>query len=160
MNAAGMKIGLFLKYLLNLEAKINFISMSEYTNGYSGSESVKAEIIAAEKRALELWNNGDPDGFIELSSDDVVYVDPAFYNKLEGKKALEEYYNTIRGKVKIDLYKMIDPVVQISSDVAILVYDYEAHRDAQVYRMHCTEVYKSEGKQWRITHTHWSFVRS
>ena len=77
------------------------------------------------------------------------------------KKALEEYYNTIRGKVKIELYKMINPIVQLSSDVAVLIYDYEAHRDNQVFRMHCTEVYKSVTPgQWKITHTHWSFVPS
>lgn len=125
----------------------------------SGKEDVKAAIIALEKQALELWNSGDPDGFIELSSDDVVYVDPAFEHKIEGKKALEEYYNTIRGKVKIDLYRMIDPVVRLSSDMAVLMYDYEAHRDGQIFKMHCTEVYQSDSSDgWKIIHTHWSFV--
>ena len=125
----------------------------------SGKEDVKAAIIALEKQALELWNSGNPDGFIELSSDDVIYVDPAFEHKIEGKKALEEYYNTIRGKVKIDLYRMIDPVVRLSSDMAVLMYDYEAHRDGQIFKMHCTEVYQSDSSnRWKIIHTHWSFV--
>lgn len=125
----------------------------------SGKEDVKAAIIALEKQALELWNSGNPDGFIELSSDDVVYVDPAFEHKIEGKKALEEYYDTIRGKVKIDLYRMIDPVVRLSSDMAVLMYDYEAHRDGQIFKMHCTEVYQSDSSnRWKIIHTHWSFV--
>lgn len=133
--------------------------MTESTSVSSNKENVAAVIIALEKRALELWNNGNPDGFIELSSDDVMYVDPAFDRKLKGKKALEEYYNTIRGKVKIDLYKMIDPVVRLSSDMAVLVYDYEAHRDGQIFRMHCTEVYRSDSSnRWKIIHTHWSFV--
>ncbi|MDU1904768.1 MAG: nuclear transport factor 2 family protein [Dysgonomonas sp.] len=125
----------------------------------SNNEDIKTTILALEKQALELWNKGNPDGFIELSSDDVVYFDPAFESKLEGKKALEEYYNTIRGKVEIDLYKMISPVVHVLSDAAVLMYDYEAHRDGQVYKMHCTEVYKSDASnQWKIIHTHWSFV--
>lgn len=125
----------------------------------SGKEDVKAAIIALEKQALELWNSGNPDGFIELSSDDVIYVDPAFEHKIEGKKALEEYYNTIRGKVKIDLYRMIDPVVRLSSDMAVLMYDYEAHRDGQIFKMHCTEAYQSDSSnRWKIIHTHWSFV--
>lgn len=133
--------------------------MTGRTSVPSGKEDVKAAIIALEKQALELWNSGDPDGFIELSSDDVVYVDPAFEHKIEGKKALEEYYNTIRGKVKIDLYRMIDPVVRLSSDMAVLMYDYEAHRDGQIFKMHCTEVYQSDlSDEWKIIHTHWSFV--
>lgn len=116
-------------------------------------------IIALEKQALELWNNGNPDGFIALSSDDVIYFDPAFENKLEGKKALEEYYNGMRGKIKIDSYKMIKPIVRLSSGVAVLMYDYEAYSDGQIFKMHCTEVYKTDSSnRWKIIHTHWSFV--
>lgn len=131
--------------------------MTEFTS----NEDIKATIIALEKQALELWNNGNPDGFIELSSNDVIYMDPAFENKLEGKKALEEYYNTIRGKIKIDLYKMINPTVQLLTNAAILTYNYEAHRDGQIFRMNCTEVYKLDSSnQWEIIHTHWSFIQS
>lgn len=124
------------------------------------NESVKATIIALERQALELWNNGNPDGFIDLSSEEVVYMDPAFENKLEGKKALAEYYNTIRGKVKIDRYKMINPTVQLSAEVAVLTYNYEAHRDGCVFKMNCTEIYRLDSsEQWKIIHTHWSFIQ-
>lgn len=60
--------------------------MTEHTREFSSDEDIKATIIALEKQALELWNNGNPNGFIELSTDDIVYFDPAFENKLEGKK--------------------------------------------------------------------------
>ncbi|HHV04448.1 MAG: DUF4440 domain-containing protein [Bacteroidales bacterium] len=126
----------------------------------SKNEDIKATIIALEEQALTLWNNGNPDGFLELSTDDVVYIDPAFESKLEGKKALEDYYNTIRGKIKIDLYKMIDPVVQVSPGVAVLTYNYEAQRDGMVFTMNCTEVYRLDSTNtWKIIHTHWSFVQ-
>jgi len=135
--------------------------MTAQTSTSSKNEDIRAEIIALEKQALELWNNGNPDGFIDLSSEDVVYIDPAFESKLEGKKALEDYYNQIRGKVKIENYKMINPVVMFSAEIAVLAYDYEAHRDGQVFKMHCTEVYRSDWRsQWKIIHTHWSFVMS
>jgi len=121
---------------------------------------IKASIIALEKQALEQWNNGNPDGFINLSAEGVVYIDPAFENKLEGKKALEDYYNTIRGKIKIDQYEMINPTVQLSAEVAVLTYNYEVRRDEQTFKMSCTEVYKlEEANQWKIIHTHWSFVQ-
>lgn len=132
--------------------------MTGCTSMASNSEDLKVFILSLEEQALKLWNRGNPDGFIELSSDDVVYIDPAFKNKLEGKKALEEYYNSIRGKVEIDRYKMIEPTVLLSSDVAVLAYDYEAYRDDRTFRMHCTEVYKLDSsEQWKIIHTHWSF---
>lgn len=124
-------------------------------------EEIQATIIALEKQALELWNNGNPDGFLELSSDDVVYFDPVFEKKFVGKKALEEYYEGFRGKNKIDSYNMKEPIVQVMSECAILMYDYEARREGQSYKMHCTEVYKLESLgQWKIIHTHWSFVLS
>ncbi|WP_080903558.1 nuclear transport factor 2 family protein [Parabacteroides sp. Marseille-P3160] len=125
------------------------------------NENIKTSIIALEKHALELWNNGNPDGFINLSSTEVVYIDPAFEQKLEGKKALEDYYNIIRGKIKIDQYEMINPTVQLSSDTAVLTYNYEAHRGGMAFKMNCTEVYRlNSTNKWEILHTHWSFVQS
>ncbi|HCC51529.1 MAG TPA: DUF4440 domain-containing protein, partial [Porphyromonadaceae bacterium] len=51
--------------------------------------------------------------------------------------------------------------VQLSATVAVLTYNYEARRDGQTFRMSCTEVYKSDiSNQWRIIHTHWSFVQN
>lgn len=127
----------------------------------TNNESVKANIIAFEKQALALWNDGNPDGFLDLSSDDVVYIDPAFANKLEGKKALEDYYNTVRGKIKIDQYEMINPTVQLTAEVAVLTYNYKVQRDGQTFSMNCTEVYKLDlSNQWKIIHTHWSFIQS
>ena len=125
----------------------------------SAKESIKATIIALEKQALELWNKGNPDGFLELSSDDVIYFDPVFEEKFAGKKALEEHYNGFRGKSQIDSYEMIEPVVQVTAEIAVLMYDYEARGGGNIYRMHCTEVYKSDASgKWKIIHTHWSFV--
>ena len=94
-----------------------------------------------------------------LSSDDVVYFDPALESKLGGKKALAAYYDMIRGKIGIDLYRMVDPVVQPASDAAVLTCDYEAHRDGRLFRMHSTEVYRRDSSgRWEIMHAHWSFV--
>ncbi len=147
-----------------MKHQILFILILLIMNGCATSscnnEDIKATIIALEKQALKLWNNGNPDGFLVLSTDDIIYIDPAFESKLEGKKALEDYYNTIRGKIKIDLYKMIDPVVLVSPGVAVLTYNYEAHRDGMVFTMNCTEVYRLDPTNtWKIIHTHWSFVQ-
>jgi ketosteroid isomerase-like protein len=106
-----------------------------------------------------LWNNGNPDGFKDLSSDDVVYFDPE--QKLEGKRALEDYYNSIRGMVKVDTYQMIKPVVQLSSEVAVLTYNLNSHSGGMIFKWNCTEVYRlNSSNQWKIIHTHWSLVQS
>ena len=113
--------------------------MNGHTNHTPCGGDPEAAIIALERRALERWSQGDPDGFLELTSGDVVYFDPALGRKLIGKKALGEYYGTVRGKIRIDTYRMIDPVVRLSPGAAVLAYDYEALRDGQVFRMHCTD---------------------
>ena len=134
--------------------------MTGCTSSSSNNEDIKATIITLEKQALEQWNNGNPNGFIDLSSDDVVYFDPALENQLVGKKALEDYYNPIRGKVKTDQYKIINPVVQLFSGVAVLSFHYEARIDNTIIKMNCTEVYRlNSSNQWKIIHTHWSFVQ-
>lgn len=121
---------------------LNSIFKNRNTHHTPCGGAPEAAIIALEeRRALERWNQGDPDGFLELTSGDVVYFDPALGRKLIGKKALGEYYGMVRGKVRIDTYRMIDPVVRLSPGAAVLAYDYEVLRDGQVFRMHCTEVY-------------------
>ena len=64
--------------------------MNGHTNHTPCGGDPEAAIIALERRALERWNQGDPDGFLELTSGDVVYFDPALGRKLIGKKALGE----------------------------------------------------------------------
>ena len=118
---------------------------------------IKALVTALEKRALELWNGGNPDGFIELSM--TVCFDPTLESKLGGKKALAAYYDMIRGKIGIDSYRIVNPDVQPASDAAVLTCDYGAHRDGRLLRMHCIEVYRRNSSgRWEIMHTHWSFV--
>lgn len=59
--------------------------MYRNTNHTPCGGAPEAAIIALERRAPERWNQGDPDGFLELTSGDVVYFDPALGRKLIGK---------------------------------------------------------------------------
>ena len=93
------------------------------------NKPVEETIIALERAAMDRWAKGDPDGFIELSTDDVVYVDPFLEQKLEGVDKLKELYETVRGKVEIDRYEFIRPVVQVASGCAVLTYNYTRWRN-------------------------------
>ena len=62
--------------------------MYRNTNHTPCGGAPEAAIIALERRAPER-NQGDPDGFLELTSGDVVYFDPALGRKLIGKKPSE-----------------------------------------------------------------------
>jgi ketosteroid isomerase-like protein len=125
------------------------------------AETIAAEIIALESRALERWGQGDPSGFLELSAPDVVYFDPYLDRRIDGHDALARYYEGIRGKVSIARFELVNPVVQVIGDTAVLTFNYVSHgRDGQEHPWNCTEVYRRSAGKWQIIQTHWSFTRA
>ena len=76
-------------------------------------ENDAAAIIALERAALERWGRSDPEGFLELSAEEVVYFDPYVPMRVDGLAALRARYDGLRGKVRVDRFAMIDPKVQL-----------------------------------------------
>ena len=121
---------------------------------------LSAKIIALEKAALEKWNNGDPSGYLDLSTNDVVYFDPFLDHKLEGIEALSKHYEPLKGQIHVDKYEMIDPVVQLVAEMAVLTFNLISYEGKSASRWNCTEVYRLEQNgNWKIIQTHWSFVK-
>jgi ketosteroid isomerase-like protein len=117
-------------------------------------------IIALEQAALERWGRGDPSGFLELSAEDVVYFDPFQERRLNGLAELRELYESIRGRVQIATFALLNPVVQAVDDMAVLTFNYVAEGTNEVTsRWNCTEVFRRDGERWRIIQTHWSFTQ-
>jgi len=119
-------------------------------------EDLTAEIVKLERAALDRWAKGDPSGFLDLSSADVVYFDPFVERRLDGLEALKSYYESLRGKVKIDRYELINPRVEVCGDAAVLTFNYVSYMGETRSKWNCTEVYMREASGWRIIHTHWS----
>jgi hypothetical protein len=89
----------------------------------------------------------------------VVYFDPGQETRIDGREALGKYYEAIRGKVSIDRFELLNPLVQQIGDAAVLTFNFVSYgRDEDEYRWNCTEVYRRSGKQWQIIQTHWSFT--
>ena len=124
-------------------------------------ENLATAIIAMEKAALEKWNRGDPSGYLAIYAEDFTYFDPLLEKRLDGFEKIKEYYGSIpAGGAPVEKYEMIDPVVQISGETAVLSYNLESYLKEVVYRWNCTEVYQQQAdKQWKIIHNHWSFTR-
>lgn len=133
--------------------------MVEYA--VSGDDgNIPEKIMALEKHALEKWNRGEPAGYLEISAPDVTYFDPFLEKRLSGIESLSEYYRPIRGKIRVDAYEMIDPLVQVSGGMAVLSFNLVSHAGKAVTKWNCTEVYRLEGGgSWKIVQTHWSFVK-
>jgi ketosteroid isomerase-like protein len=117
-------------------------------------------ILEMERAALDRWSRGDPDGFLEISDPEVVYFDPFLERRLNGLAALKALYDGLRDQVHIDEYELVDPLVRVAGDMAVLTFNFVSHASGGVQRWHTTEVYQRRDGCWRIVHTHWSFAKA
>jgi ketosteroid isomerase-like protein len=121
-------------------------------------------IIALEKTALDRWGKGDPQGYLETYAPDVTYFDPAREKRADGIQAMKDYLIPITGKVNVERYEMIDTKVQPLGDAAILSYQLVSHAilpdgSRRIARWNSTKVYGLFGKDWKLVHDHWSFIK-
>jgi len=126
---------------------------------HSTDDDLTDTIIAMECAALDRWGKGDPSGFLEICAPDVVYFDPNLERRIDGLDALGKYYETIRGKVFIERYELLNPLVQCVGDAVVLTFNYISCGGAEdEYRWNCTEVYRRSEEGWEIIQTHWSYT--
>ncbi|MBF0651655.1 nuclear transport factor 2 family protein [Dysgonomonas sp. GY75] len=122
-------------------------------------ENIATKIIALETAALEKWNNGNPSGYLELYTPDFTYFDPFLEKRLDGFDKIEALYEEMRGKLRVDKYEIIEPVVQATDEMAVLTYNLISYTEETVYKWNCTEVYKLVANEWKIIHNHWSLIK-
>jgi len=78
---------------------------------------------------------------------------------------MKEFLLPITGKIKIDRYEMINPKVQGDGDVALLTFNLVSYikqpggAEKAAARWNTTEVYRRIDGNWRIIHSHWSFIK-
>jgi len=122
-------------------------------------------ILSLEKQAMERWRNGDPGVFVEISAEDITYVDPGLARPILGLEEYKVYMKQVEGKVHYQGSEFIDPRVVIIGDAAVLSYNYRStvlSSEGTVLSQtpwNATEVYFRRDSQWKIVHTHWSFLR-
>ena len=111
--------------------------------------------------ALERWGKGDPSGFLEICADDVLYFDPSLELRIDGIEQLTPYYEAVRGKISIARFELLNPVVQVIGDAAVLSFNYVSYGGTEdAHRWNCTEVYRRKGDRWEIIQTHWSYTKA
>jgi len=126
---------------------------------HSNDDDLTDTIIGMERSALDRWGKGDPSGFLEICAPDVVYFDPSLERRIDGRDALGKYYEAIRGKVSIERYELLNPLVQRVGDAAVLTFNHVSYGGVEdEHRWNCTEVYRRSGERWEIIQTHWSYT--
>ncbi len=123
-------------------------------------ENLGAIIIAMEKAALEKWNQGNPSGYLDIYAEDITYFDPFQEKRFDGFEKMKVFYESLQGMSQVENYEMIDPVVQIAGEAAVLSYNLLSYSGSETFHWNCTEVYRQQpDKQWKIIHNHWSLVK-
>ena len=125
----------------------------------SNKQEITETLIAMESAALRRWGNGDPSGFLEICAPDVVYFDPYLEKRIDGVEALTQYYKGLWGQILLDRFELLNPCVQIGSEIAVLTFNYESYTGDKTSRWNCTEVYRLSEGGWQIIQTHWSYTR-
>jgi uncharacterized protein (TIGR02246 family) len=126
---------------------------------------MKDTILSLEKQAMEQWRNGDPWGFVEISAEDICYVDPGLTRPILGLEEYKAYMKQVEGKIHYQGSEFIDPRVMVVGDAAVLSYNYRSSvltPEGTILSQtpwNATEVYFRQDGQWRIVHTHWSFIQ-
>jgi ketosteroid isomerase-like protein len=118
------------------------------------------EILKLERAALDRWGKGDPDGYVEISAPEATYFDPFAERRVDGLPAIQAWLEQARGKVKIERDEIVDPLVQVIGEAAILSFRFVSQGSEGSMRWNCTEVYRRFNHGWKIVHTHWSLTKS
>jgi len=127
--------------------------------------TVADKIFAIEDSAMEEWRKGNPLKWIEISAEDVIYIDPGLAAPIVGRKAYLDYLTPLKGKILYDGSEYVDPKVVINGDIAVLTYNYHSLNKDKAGRMqrssfwNTTEVYRKIAGSWKIIHTHWSYIQ-
>lgn len=117
-------------------------------------------IIALETAALDAWLQGNPSPYLELYSKDFTYFDPAHEWRIDGLDKIVELYESMRGKIKMDRFEIVNPVVQTNGSMAVLTYNLHTFLADNMWKENCTEVYRLEEEhKWKIIHSHWSMTK-
>jgi len=130
-----------------------------------GDKAVMEKIFKIEDSAMEEWRKGNPMKWIDISADDIIYVDPALDAPIVGKEAYIQYLTPLKGKIYYDKSEYVSPKVASYGKTAVLTYNYHSLRqkpDGEFERTsfwNTTEVYRLIGDEWRIIHTHWSYIQ-
>jgi ketosteroid isomerase-like protein len=99
-----------------------------------------------------------------LFAPEVTYFDPLQERRVDGIEAMTALLMPFVGKVRVDRYDMLSPVVQHHGDVAVLSFNLLSYRtddgvERVIARGNSTEAYRRTSAGWRIFHNHWSFIR-
>lgn len=118
-------------------------------------------VLTLERAAMARWCNGDPQGFVDIFDDDIVYFDPTMSRRVDGKPALAALYTEWTGTIYAARHEFINPLVQQIGDAAVLTFNFVSwDAEGNALRWNCTEVFRRREDTWRLMQSHWSITEA
>ncbi len=117
---------------------------------------IARQLLALERRAMDGWMTGNPDGDLAISDATITYIHAGVDKRLDGLPAVREFFEKYRGTPLFDGYEIIEPKVQVSGDIAVLTSYFDFRNGATLRRYCSTQVFQRRKEGWRIIHAHWS----
>ena len=132
----------------------------------AGKEGVAVmdTILRIEDSAMEEWRRGNPMKWVEIAADEIIYMDPGLNTPIVGKAAYFRYLEPLQGKIFYDASEYVKPKVALYGKTAVLTYNYHSltsdknDRPQRTSFWNTTEVYRMIEDEWKIIHTHWSYI--
>ena len=128
----------------------------------TSSDNVAEKVMALEKEALDQWAQGNPLGFAVHAAEDITYIDDiGAQNRITGIENVKAYLKALEGQIPPHEYEMVDPLLQVYGDVAILTFQYHSRIDTiSGPPWKATSVYHLNDSTWQMVHGNWSLVKT
>ena len=110
-----------------------------------GDSTIMEKIFELEDSAMEEWRKGNPMRWIEISSDDVIYMDPALDAPIVGKEAYIDYLAPLKGQIFYDKSEYVNPKVALYGKTAVLTYNYHSLRKSSTGQLQRTSFWNTSG---------------
>ena len=143
-----------------LTVGISFWACDGNTTTYRPLENAEEDILAQERRGLDRWASGDPQGYAHSGAEDVTYFDDiGAATRIDGLDAWRSYLASL--EIPPHRYEIIDPKVQVYGDIGILTLHFHGSGldGTLLSRWKATSVYRYEAGDWRTVHAHWSLIK-
>jgi ketosteroid isomerase-like protein len=95
------------------------------------------------------------------TADASYFDDIAAQERVAGGDALRAYAAGLAGQIPPHAFEMVDPLVQLAGDAAVLTFRYHpaAPDGTPLPAWRATTVYRREEGEWRLLHAHWSMQK-
>lgn len=133
--------GVRVAFIVENGAPVEFLEYDRATTAAPGEEH---PVLRLEREALTVWARGNPDAFIALAANDIVYFDPFIEARIDGKAAFVAWMEKVRGTFSLDSFEINQPFVQERDGLAVLTFNFTSKGGGETYRWNATEVYRHE----------------